>query len=218
MEPASRSPIESGTGQKPGPWKTASWLVVPTILLLLFTDHWVVASILWVAIVLLTVQYGLVRVRGTLRIPGTAIFLTSNAEGAPPALLHYLKHHKVLHEKVVLLSIQTHHVPDISPADRIEHLSDLGLGVYQAIAAYGFMQTPNVLDVLEACRKKGLETAANDTSYFLGRETLVLTERRGMAFWRKTLFAFLSRNARPATAFFAIPPDRVVEIGMQIPL
>jgi KUP system potassium uptake protein len=152
------------------------------------------------------------------RVQGTAIFMTSNPDGAPPAMLHHFKHNKVLHEKVVLLSIQTRHVPEIAEPGRIEKVVDLGQGLYQVIAVYGFMQTPNVLEVLELVAKAGLDIKTNDTSFFLGRETLLITDKRGMAKWRKALFSFLSRNARPANAFFQIPSNRVVELGTQIEL
>ena len=158
------------------------------------------------------------RVRGMLRISGTAIFLTSTPEGAPHTLLHYLVHHKVLHEKVIILSIQSRHVPEIAPSERIEQLLDVGLDVYQVVAAYGFMETPNVLDLLELCRRRGLDVDLEDTSYFLGRETLILTDRGTMARWRKRLFSYMSRNARPANAFFHIPSSRVVELGTHIEL
>ena len=152
------------------------------------------------------------------RVKGTAIFMTSNPDGAPPAMLHHFKHNKVLHEKVVLLSIQTRHVPEIADMGRVEKVVDLGQGMYQVVVVYGFMQTPNVLDALELARKGGLDIDANDTSFFLGRETLLITEKKGMAKWRKQLFSFLSRNARPANAFFQIPSNRVVELGTQIEL
>jgi KUP system potassium uptake protein len=152
------------------------------------------------------------------RVPGTAVFMTSNPKGAPPVLLHHWKHNKMLHEQVLLLSISTQHVPEIPRKDRIEQVVDLGQGFYQVRATYGFMQTPNVLELMDLCAEKGLETRKTDTSWFLGRETLLITEKRGMARWRKVLFAFMSRNARPANAFFQIPPNRVVELGTQIEL
>jgi len=152
------------------------------------------------------------------RVKGTAVFMTSNPDVAPPVLLHHFKHNKVLHEQVVCLSINTHHVPEVPPASRLELLRDCGHGVWQVRASYGFMQAPSAPEVMERCRERGLVTNVNDTSFFLGRETLVTTDKPGMARWRKVLFAFLSRNARPATAFFQIPPNRVVEFGAQIEL
>jgi len=152
------------------------------------------------------------------RVKGAAVFMTSNPDGAPPVLLHHFKHNKVLHEKVVLLSIATQHVPEVTRDKRIRHIKDLGHGLYQVTADFGFMQTPNVLEVMGLCAQAGLEIAYDDTSFFLGKETLIVTERKGLARWRKILFSYLSRNARPANAFFRIPPNRVVELGTQIEL
>jgi KUP system potassium uptake protein len=152
------------------------------------------------------------------RVQGTAVFMTSNPKGAPPVLLHHFKHNKTLHEQVLLLSIATQHVPEVPHGDRIVELHELGHGFYQVSAAYGFMQTPNVLELMDLCAEKGLETRKQDTSFFLGRETLLITDKRGMARWRKMLFSFMSRNARPANLFFRIPPNRVVELGTQIEL
>jgi KUP system potassium uptake protein len=152
------------------------------------------------------------------RVKGTAVFMTSNPDGAPPVLLHHLKHNKVLHEQVVLLSITTTHDPEVPSEKRLAKVTNLGLGFYQVTEAYGFMQTPNVMEVLRACSSADLHVAEADTSFFLGRETLIITEKKGMARWRKVLFSFLSRNARPANAFFRIPPNRVVELGTQIEL
>ncbi len=152
------------------------------------------------------------------RVAGTAVFMTSNPEGAPPVLLHHFKHNKVLHEQVVLLSIATRHQPEIPRSERIEYVRDRGAGIFQVSAGYGFMQTPNVQEVLELCETAGLKVNHDDTSFFLGRETLLVTSRRTMASWRKHLFVFMSKNARPANAFFRIPPNRVVELGTQIEL
>ncbi len=152
------------------------------------------------------------------RVKGTAVFMTSNPEGAPPVLLHHFKHNKVLHQQVVLLSIHTQHVPEVGPEQRIQTLKELGHGFFQVTVSYGFMQTPNVIEALELCRGLGLETQSDDTSFFLGRETLIVTDNRLMWRWRKALFVFLSRNARQANAFFKIPPNRVVELGTQIEL
>ncbi len=152
------------------------------------------------------------------RVAGTAVFMTSSSKGAPPVLLHHFKHNKVLHEQVILLSIATLQIPEVERSERISAVNDLGYGFWQVSASYGFMQMPNVLDVLDSCASKGLLTNKGDTSFFLGRETLILTNKRTMALWRKMIFVFLSRNARPANAFFQIPPNRVVELGTQIEL
>jgi KUP system potassium uptake protein len=151
------------------------------------------------------------------RVKGTAVFMTSNQGSVPPALLHNFKHNKVLHHQVVLLSVATENVPQVPPDRRVE-VQDLGDGLYSVVARYGFMETPHVPRAVKACREKGLRVRMSEVSYYMGRETLLIGRERTLAGWRKAVFAFLSRNARPATAFFAIPPDRVVELGMQVEL
>jgi KUP system potassium uptake protein len=152
------------------------------------------------------------------RVKGTAVFMTSNPDGAPPVLLHHLKHNKVLHEQILLLSIATSHEPEVPPKDRLSHVKALGQGFFQVTAEYGFMQTPNVEEIMRALTEAGIKCEPAETSFFLGRETLIITDKKGMSRWRKVLFAFLSKNARPANAFFRIPPNRVVELGTQIEL
>jgi KUP system potassium uptake protein len=150
------------------------------------------------------------------RVPGTAVFLASTRRGTPTVLLHHFKHNKVLHEQVVILSITTDAVPWV-PDEHKVRLKDFGQGFWAVTAHYGFMESPDVTDILRRCRAKGLATHTADTSFYLGRESIIPKPGvPGMAGWRKHLFRFLSRNARPATDFFAIPPNRVVEIGMQI--
>lgn len=152
------------------------------------------------------------------RVPGTAVFMTGNPEAVPPSLLHHFKHNKSLHERVLLLSIITEHVPGVRRRERVE-VRDLGMGIYHVVAHYGFMQSPRVPDVLRQFRRlTGLEVNLNETSFYLGRETLIATGRSGMWRWRAALFSFLSRNAHTATEFFGLPPGRVVELGMQIEL
>jgi KUP system potassium uptake protein len=151
------------------------------------------------------------------RVAGTAVFMTSNPRGAPPVLVHHVRHNKVLHENVVLLSVQTEHAP-VVPGDRRVEVSELGEGLHLVIAHYGFMQSPNVKEILLRAKKRGVVCDFDETTFYLGRETLLTEGDSKMMRWRKILFAFLSRNARPATMFFKIPPDRVVEIGMQIQL
>jgi KUP system potassium uptake protein len=158
------------------------------------------------------------RIGGRLRIPGTAVFLTSSIDAEPHALVHYLAHNMLLHERVLLLATQTRHVPHVPPSERVAEVETLGLGVFRVVAHYGFMETPNVPEVLALSRGKGLEIDPSEASFFLGRETLVLTQAPGMARWQKELFAYMSRNARPATAFFQIPPKRVVEFGSHVEL
>jgi KUP system potassium uptake protein len=151
------------------------------------------------------------------RVPGTAIFLSSTRRGTPNVLLHHFKHNKVLHKQVVLLSITTDAVPEVADDDKVR-LKEFGSGFWGVTAHYGFKESPDALDILRRCRALGLPINEAETSFYLGRETLLSTKGHGMAEWRKLLFRFLSRNARSATDFFKIPPNRVVEIGAQIEL
>jgi KUP system potassium uptake protein len=151
------------------------------------------------------------------RVRGTAVFMASNPQGTPPVLLHHFKHNQMLHEQVVLLSVVNERVPEISASERIR-VEALGHGFFRVEARYGFMQTPNVPSVMIACKEHGLTIELRNTSYYLGRETLLTTGSSKMMRWRKALFAFISRNARPATTYFGLPPGRVVELGMQIDL
>ena len=151
------------------------------------------------------------------RVPGTAVFMYGNPNGTPPALLHSLKHYKVLHERTVFLSVSTEEVPHLEEAERLE-VTELGHGFYRIAIRYGFMEEPDVPAALERVKVPGLDLSPGRTSYFLGRETLIPSRERGMMVWREKLFALMSRNARPATAFFGLPPNRVVELGAQIRL
>ncbi|WP_370051363.1 potassium transporter Kup [Corallococcus sp. AB011P] len=151
------------------------------------------------------------------RVPGTAIFMTGNPEGTPPALLHNLKHNKVLHEQVVLLTIISEEIPHVVAQERVE-VEPLEQGFVRVVARYGFMENPSIPDILKRCREKGLQFQLMGTSFFLGRETLIPTKKPGMAVWREALFTWMSRNARSATAYFRIPPNRVVELGSQVEL
>jgi KUP system potassium uptake protein len=158
-----------------------------------------------------------VHTKSTTRVPGTAVFLARSSEGTPTALVHNLLHNKVLHEKVIILTIETDTKP-ISPVSESIEIQDLGIGIHQVTAKYGFMQTPHVPRLMKFCKDLGLQFTPEDATFFLGRETLIPSERPGMALWREGLFAFMARNAQRAMNFFRIPPDRVVEIGVQVEL
>ncbi len=149
------------------------------------------------------------------RVKGTAVFMTQDPDGTPPALLHQLKHNQVLHEQVVILTIQTADAPVVPTSERVE-IRQIGRGFWRVVARYGFMETPRVPDVMRCAAAQGLETFGGRTSYFLGRETFVSTGRSELPGWRRALFLFLARNARSPTEFFAIPPNQVVEIGGQM--
>ena len=149
------------------------------------------------------------------RVEGTAIFLVSDPDAVPHALLHNLKHNKVLHKRNVILTVDTLETPHADPDERLE-LSDLGHDFHRLTLRFGFAEDPNVPAALHECAKQGLEIKMMDTTFFLSRETIVATDRPGMALWRDKLFAFLARNALPATAFFSIPGNRLIELGAQV--
>jgi len=150
------------------------------------------------------------------RVPGTAVFMSGRLFPAPPTLIHHLEHNKVLHEQVVILTILTEDVPRVSASERID-LKQMGQGFYRLIVRYGFMQSPNVPVILRECAPLGLITDPATTTFYLGRETLISTEKvSGMPRWREKLFAFMARNALQATAFYNLPADRVVELGQQV--
>ena len=151
------------------------------------------------------------------RVPGTAVFLTSTSNRVPHALLHNLKHNKVLHERIVFLTILTRDIPRVELADRV-HIEDLTCQFWQIRADFGFTEDPDVPALLEACGHCGFEFDMMDTSFFVSRETLIATVTPGMALWRERLFVSMSRNAVKATDFFRVPTNRVVELGTQVEL
>jgi KUP system potassium uptake protein len=149
------------------------------------------------------------------RVPGTAVFMTSSASGVPHALLHNLKHNKVLHERVILLTVKIQDVPYVSEEKRAE-TQDYSAGFYRVIIHYGFMEEVNIpaeLSKLEGC---GPACKMMDTSFFLARQTLIASSRPGMAIWREKLFSWMLRNAESAMEFFKLPTNRVVELGSQV--
>ncbi|WP_298270481.1 potassium transporter Kup [Geobacter sp.] len=150
------------------------------------------------------------------RVPGTAVFMSGRLFETPPALIHHLEHNQVLHRQVVILTVLTEDVPRVPAAERIE-LESPGLGFFRIIAHYGFMQNPHVPVILRECEPLGLVTDPDSTTFYLGRENLIPTRRVvGMALWREKLFSFMARNALQATAFYSLPPNRVVELGQQV--
>jgi KUP system potassium uptake protein len=149
------------------------------------------------------------------RVPGTAVFMTAQPTGTPSALAHNVRHNKVLHEHVVLLTARTEPTPFVSE-DRRVFVERLAEGIVYATALYGFMEDPNIPEVLHRVGAQGVKLDLDDITYFLGKETLIVTAERGMAVWREKLFVVMARNAVRATAFFRLPPDRVVELGVQV--
>jgi len=159
--------------------------------------------------------------KSPVRVPGTAVFMTSESAGVPVVLLHHLKHNKVLHETVILLSIATDEVPEVPRAERVK-IEALGQGFFRVVAHYGFMESADVKEVLQRCRDFGIAARPLETSYYLGREQLIpksgpwKKDGLSMSYFRKKLFAVMSRNARSATEYFQLPPNRVVELGTQM--
>ena len=152
-----------------------------------------------------------------IRVPGTAVVLSGTPEGVPVVLLHHFKHNRMLHERIVLLNVETDRRPRVPAPERVG-AEELGHGFFRVRARVGFMQDANVPALLEQARAFGLEIDPAQVSYFLGRESLLTTGPAKLARWRKSLFALMSRNARPATQFFGLPPNRVVELGAQVEL
>jgi KUP system potassium uptake protein len=151
------------------------------------------------------------------RVRGTAVFMTSEPEGTPVVLLHHLKHNQVLHEQVLLLSVSSAEVPELNDMERVS-VERLSHGFFRVMARYGFMETPDVKEILALVADQGVTTVPHETSYYLGRERLLPDGNSPMWGWRKKLFIFMSRNAIGATQYFGIPPNRVVELGTQIEL
>jgi KUP system potassium uptake protein len=151
------------------------------------------------------------------RIPGTGIFMTGDPTGTPAALIHNLKHNKVLHDRVVFMTVRTEEVPYVSLEGRAE-IKEIGPKIFRVLIHYGFQETPNIKKILKFCEAKGLSVSMDDATFFVGRETLVASRAPGMAIWREKLFIFMARNAQGATSFFRIPSNKVIEVGLQVDL
>jgi len=149
------------------------------------------------------------------RVPGTAVFLHATGKGVPHALLHNLSHNKVVHERVVVLTVTTADTPVVATEERSQ-ITDLGAGFYRMQLRYGFREEPNIPDALAQCSKQGMEFNMMATSFFLSRETLIISKIRGMAQWREKLFVWMTQNAESAMTFFKLPVNRVLELGTQI--
>jgi KUP system potassium uptake protein len=155
------------------------------------------------------------RTRKVHRVRGTAVFLTANVGITPSALVHHFKHNQVLHETIVILSLLFERVPRLDLENSIT-IKSLGAGFYQVQTYYGYMQSPDVPELFRVCSAKGLLVDSARSSYYLGRETIILSERGRMTRWRRRLFLFLFTNARSVTPTFKLPPNRVIEIGAEI--
>jgi KUP system potassium uptake protein len=149
------------------------------------------------------------------RVPGTAVFLTAAPESAPTALLHSLKHYKVLHENNVILTIVVENVPRVASQDRVE-MEKMDDNFMRVVLHFGFMETPNIPKALAIARKAGWTFDIMSTSFFLSRRVVRPDVRSGMPAWQDRLFIFLAQNADDASSYFQLPTDRVVEIGTQV--
>ena len=149
------------------------------------------------------------------RVPGTAVFLSARAQGAPMSLLHNLKHNRVLHERNIVLTIATDRVPYVPGASRVE-IKDLSQGFFRIIAHFGFMETPSIREIIDCCAKRNFVIEEQKTSFFLGLETIVCKGKAGMPRWREHLFAAMSRHAQKPAEFFKLPANRVIELGQQV--
>jgi len=152
-----------------------------------------------------------------MRVPGTAIFMNSDPGGIPRALLHNLKHNRILHERVILMTVETEEIPQVSEEDRVL-VEELGEGFYSVVVLYGFTEDPDVPKVLRQISMDGYAYKPMETTFFLGQRTLVIPKQPKMSVWRSRLFDRMSRNAERASAFFRIPVDRVVELGAHVEL
>ena len=152
------------------------------------------------------------------RVDGRAVFMTGNRGTVPTALLHNLKHNRILHTHVALLTIVTDEESPRVPREEKIQIEDLGHGFHRIVARYGFMEEPNVPHLLAMAGENGLDFPLEQTSFFLGRERLLSRRRPQMPRWRRRLFALMARNAINATEFFSIPAGRVVELGTQVEL
>jgi KUP system potassium uptake protein len=152
------------------------------------------------------------------RVPGTAVFFAANPDVVPVTLLHNLKHNKVLHERVVFMTMTTEEVPKVGDDERIEVEMLVPQSVYQVVVRYGFMEDPDTMHVLQLLGQRGLRFELADTTFFLGKSTIARAEHRGLFTWRREVFRWMQRNAPPAVEYFNLPPDRVVELGTQLKL
>jgi KUP system potassium uptake protein len=151
------------------------------------------------------------------RVQGTAVFMTVSPQGTPVALLHHIKHNHMLHERILILSIRSVDTPAVAPEERLT-IEGVGNGFTRIVASYGYMETPQVPEIMAMAERMGLKHQPMKTTYYLGRESILTTGTSKMASWRKIFFAFMSRNARNPASYFRIPPNRVIEIGSQIEL
>jgi KUP system potassium uptake protein len=158
---------------------------------------------------------GMLQTRPPHRVPGTAVYLTADPDHAPGALLHNLKHNRVLHQQNIILSVETTDSPRVPDEERVR-CEPINADFKRVEVKYGFMETPNIPKALALCRKEGLVFEVLSTSFFLGRRTVVANLRKGLGQWQDRLFILLAKNAANPTDFYQIPPGRVLELGTQV--
>jgi len=151
-----------------------------------------------------------------MRLPGTGVFLSTFHREVPPMLLHYVNQTGALPERLVILSVLTSDVPEIDESQRVE-VKGIGHGVYRVIAHYGFMEAPDIPQIMSNIKAKGLNINLDEVTYFVGRISLVRDPKRSMPRWRRFLFMFMLRNSLSGSSYLNIPPSRVMEIGVQMP-
>ena len=156
-----------------------------------------------------------IQVAGYARVPGAAVYMVGDPATTPPAMVHNVKHNKVVHELVVILTLITKEIPTVAGPERVK-IERIEESIYRVIAKYGFTETPDVMEIMKLLSEAGVPIEVDKTTFFLGRETLIASENPGMAIWREHLFSFMSRNAQRATAFFNIPANQVIEVGIQV--
>ena len=152
------------------------------------------------------------------RVPGTAVFFSANPQAVPTTLLHNLKHNKVMHERVVFMTVTTEDVPKVADDERTEVEMLVPQSVYQVVVRYGFMEDPDIMHVLMLLGRRGLRFDIEETTFFLGKSTIAKAERKGLFTWRREVFRWMQRNASSAVEYFKLPPDRVIELGTQLKL
>lgn len=148
-------------------------------------------------------------------ISGTAIYMYSNAHGTPPALAQNLKHNKILHKQIIILSIIVQSIPRVKSENRIE-IQNPAEGFYRVRAYYGFMEKPGIDEIIKGINERGVKVDINKTTFYLGREIIIPEAISDMSRWREKIFVFMSKNSQRATEFFKLPPDRVYEVGTQV--